>query len=77
MYEMAPKTCKYLVSNNFCKYGTDCAFIHHRSIEIESLTKDVKTLKAELDILENTIKMFNINQRKCKYFKEVNGCSKS
>ena len=35
----------------------DCAFIHHRTVrsaEIESLTDDIKTLKAEVDILKNT-----------------------
>ena len=56
-----PKNCKYFLLHLFCKFGMDCVFIHHRtgrSTEMDSFTEDVKTLKAEVNILKTAIKTF-------------------
>ena len=55
-----PKVCKRFALEIFCKYGEHCAYEHivkdQSKGEVDELVEDMKNIKAELDILKNTVK---------------------
>ena len=60
--ERHPKECKYFAVQKFCKFGNGCGFRHyenHKYVELEQfnlLLEDSKNIKAEIEVLKNTVK---------------------
>ena len=64
-----PKLCRYFAERNYSKFGHECSFKHHdndNSVNVkqfQSLDENIKNIKAEMDVLKNTLKtLSNIKQ---------------
>ena len=57
-----PKLCKHFSQRLVCRYGKDCGYKHQETDgnikpeQFNALNEDIKNLKAEVDVLKNTIK---------------------
>ena len=58
-YQVLPQAASKGVQK-ICKYGEHCAYEHivkdQSKGEVDELVEDIKNIKAELDILKNTVK---------------------
>ena len=69
-----PKVCRYFAQYRFCKFGGDCVFVHEKNVtteEFELTMEDVKNLKAEVDVLKNTIKSLTSIKQEGKVLKKL------
>ena len=53
-----PKICKRMINYGYCRYGVKCAYKHNhiKNSYGEDAIEDIKNIKAELDVLKNTVK---------------------
>ena len=56
-----PKVCKYFSQGNICKFGKDCGYDHKendKNVKLDQfnlLVKETNNMKAEIEVLKNTI----------------------
>ena len=54
-----------MINYGYCRYGVKCAYKHNhiKNSYGEDAIEDIKNIKAELDVLKNTVKaLMSINQ---------------
>ena len=54
-----PRRCRYFRENGICKFGQGCAYVHSQTAkktEIDTLNKEMNNMKAEIDVLKNTVR---------------------
>ena len=61
-----PKICRKYSLEFFCKFGKDCSYVHitreHSKVFkdlYDEIVEDIKNIKAEVDLLKNTVKSLN------------------
>ena len=53
-----PRLCKYFGENLRCKFGKECSYIHRENVkkkEMNEVNDELKNIKAEIDVLKNTV----------------------
>ena len=56
--ETQPSLCKYFQENGCCKFGEGCAYAHIETViknDVNKLSEEIKNIKAQMDILKNTV----------------------
>ena len=69
-----PKTCRRFSLENFCQFGERCSYVHvardHNKVAFNKIVEDMNNIKAELDLLKNTVKSLSEIKKEGKVIKK-------
>ena len=69
-----PRLCKYFGENLRCKFGKECSYMHRKNVnkkEINELNDELKNIKAEIDVLKNTLTFLTDIRKEGKVMKNM------